>query len=113
MENLTAEDVMVESIVTIKKSALAKDAVTQLLSGSFSGLPVLDEYNKLVGIATEFDTQDATLQGKDLETPWVFEIMTKDVHTAGQDPPVMEIAKIMKEKNLICFPIMELVTVKH
>ncbi len=107
MKNLMAKDVMVESVVTIKKSAIAKDAVTHLLSGSFSGLPVIDEYNKLVGIVTEFDILDATLQGKDLETTRVFEIMTKDVHTADRDTPVMEIAKIMKEKNLIRCPIME------
>ncbi len=107
MKNLIAKEVMVESVVTIKKSALAKDTVTSLLSGSFSGLPVIDEYNKLIGIITEFDILDAMLQGKDLETTRVFEIMTKDVHTAGQDTPVMEIAKIMKEKNLIRIPIME------
>jgi CBS domain-containing protein len=107
MKNLMAKDVMVESVVTIKKSALAKDAVTNLLYGSFSGLPVIDEDNKLVGIVTEFDMLDATLQGKDLETTRIYEIMTKDVHTASQDTPVMEIAKIMKEKNLIRIPILE------
>lgn len=107
MKNLMAKDVMVESVVTIKKSALAKDMVAHILSGSFSGLPVVDESNKLVGVVTEFDILGAILQGKDLETTRVFEIMTKDVHTAGRDTPVMEIARIMKDKNLIRFPIME------
>jgi CBS domain-containing protein len=107
MKSLMAKDVMVKSVVTIKKSALAKDMVAHILSGSFSGLPVVDESNKLVGMVTEFDILDATIQGKDLETTRVFEIMTKDVQTAGRDTPVMEIAKIMKEKNLIRFPIMD------
>lgn len=107
MKNLIAKEVMVESVVTIKKAALVKDAVTNLLASSFSGLPVIDDDNKLIGIVTEFDILDAMLQGKDLETTRVFEIMTQDVHTADQDTPVMEIAKIMKEENLIRIPIME------
>jgi len=107
MKNLIAKEVMVESVVTIKKAALVKDAMTDLLYGSFSGLPVIDDDNKLIGIITEFDIMDAMLQGKDLETARVFEIMTKDVHTAGQDTPLMEIAKTMKEKNLIRIPILE------
>ena len=107
MKELIAKEVMVESVVTIKKAALVKDAMTDLLYGSFSGLPVIDDDNKLVGIITEFDIMDAMLQGKNLETIRVFEIMTKDVHTAGQDTPLMEIAKTMKEKNLIRIPILE------
>lgn len=107
MKDLMAKDVMVESVVTVNKSALAKDALMHLLSSSFSGLPVVDDSNKLVGIITESDLLDATVEGKDLETTHVFEIMTQDVHTAGRDTPVMEIAKIMKEKNLMRFPIME------
>ena len=107
MKNLMAKDVMVESVITIKQSALAKDMVVHILSGSFSGLPVINEFNKLVGIVAELDILDAILQGKDLETTRVFEIMNKDVPTAGGDTPVMEIAKIMKDKNLVRFPIME------
>ncbi len=107
IKDLLAKDVMVESVVTIKKSAIAKDMVTHILSGSFSGLPVIDESNNLVGIISELDILEATVQGKEWETTRVFEIMTKDNQTAGRDTPVVEIAKIMKEKNLIRIPIME------
>ena len=107
MKDLMAKDVMIESVVTIKKPALAKEVAIHILSGSYSGLPVVDESNKLEGMVTEFDILDAILQGKDLETTQVFEIMTKDVNTAGRDTPVMEIAKIMVEKNLIRFPIVD------
>lgn len=107
MKKLMAKDVMVESVVTITKSALAKELVVHILSGSFSGLPVVDESDKLVGMVTEFDLLDAILQSKDLDTTRVFEIMTKEVNTADQDTPVIEIVKTMKEKNLIRLPIMD------
>ena len=107
MKNLFAKDVMVESVVTIKKSAFAKNVAVHILSGSFSGLPVVDESDEVVGMITEYDILDAILQGKNLETTQVFEIMTHDVNTAGRDTPVMEIAKTMVEKNLIRFPIIE------
>ena len=107
IKDLLAKDVMVESVVTIKKSAIAKDMVTHILSGSFSGLPVIDESNNLVGIISELDILEATVQGKEWETTRVLELMTTHNHTAGRDTPAVEIAKIMKEKNLIRIPIME------
>ena len=107
MKDLMARDVMIESVVTIKKSALAKDLAVHILSGSFSGLPVVDESGKLVGMATEFDVLNAILQGKDLDTTRVSEIMTKNINTADQNTPVMEIATIMIEENLIRLPILD------
>ncbi len=55
MKKILVEDVMSKDVITIRKTASLGDAVETMLEKGVSGLPVVDEGGKLVGIVTKTD----------------------------------------------------------
>ena len=51
----TARDIMTVPVVSITGSATLKEAAELLSNQDFSGVPVVDEQNKLIGILSETD----------------------------------------------------------
>jgi CBS domain-containing protein len=85
--------------------AVARDLALQLLSGMYSGLPVVDSKSKVVGVVTEFDLLAAIRQGKDLQTTKADEIMTKPAICVREDDDLDVIIGKMTEKNIIRLPV--------
>ena len=50
-----AKDVMSTNVATVKKDATVKDVITLLVEHKLTGLPVVDDGERLVGIITEAD----------------------------------------------------------
>lgn len=105
MKNLKASDVMVRPVVAAKKNAAARDVVFQFLNGFYSGMPVTDDEGKIIGVVTELDILYAVLSGKELAKITVKDIMTTKPVTVDVDTALTEVAKIMKEKNIIRLPV--------
>ena len=55
LAKLKASEIMTRNPVTIQKNASIGDAAKLMLEKKFSGLPVVDDENHLVGIITESD----------------------------------------------------------
>ena len=51
---LTAESIMTEELVMTRPETSIKDAIELLIGKAISGLPVVDQQGRLVGVITEF-----------------------------------------------------------
>ncbi|MEN6485976.1 MAG: CBS domain-containing protein [Syntrophobacteraceae bacterium] len=105
MKDLRAADVMVTPVVSAGRKAFAKNLALLLLSGQYSGMPIVDEQSKVVGIITEIDLLEAILAGKDLEKTTAEDLMSKDTKVVDVDTQVAEIMTIMKDKSIIRVPV--------
>jgi len=130
MPELLAKDIMTENVITIKHDASIKELSELLLEKKISGVPVIDEEGKLIGIASE---GDVIVQDTELHSPRYFkildaiiyleslnkfkerlmkhlavkvsEIMTKKVITASAQTRVDEIAEIMVNEKINRVPV--------
>jgi CBS domain-containing protein len=55
LANLKVSKIMTRNPITINQNASIGEAATLMLENKFSGLPVIDEQNHLVGMITESD----------------------------------------------------------
>lgn len=79
--------VMKTDVVTAEKGTPVLEAIRKLVEHSFSGLPVVDRENRVVGILTEKDVLslairvDENSEGSDEASLRVEDLMTKEVVT--------------------------------
>lgn len=125
----TAKDIMSKDVVTVKAEATVEKLARLLIEHKFSGVPVVDDENRLIGIVTE---HDLISQNKRLHIPTVIrlfdayimlgserlegeirkmaattvgDICVKDVVSITEETTVEEIATIMSEQNIHVLPV--------
>jgi CBS domain-containing protein len=122
-------DVMTTNVVTVAPETALKEVIECLVRSEVSGLPVLDENGRLVGIATEADVipKEAyatrrrralsllgdLLSGRD--HPWVqkaagasaADVMTKNVIVCSTDDDIRVAARRMAEHGIKRMPVVE------
>lgn len=131
MSELLAKNIMTKKVITINKNASVEKLSELLLKNKISGVPVVDDDGKLVGIATE---GDLIVKDSDLHFPRYFklldsiiyleslnkfkrnlkkylgtkveDIMTEKVRTVSEDTPVSEVANIMIRNNVNRVPVL-------
>ena len=64
---MIAKDIMNKIVTAAKKNTIGRDLAVKLLSGMYSGLPVVDDKGKVIGVVSEFDLLKAIRSGKALE----------------------------------------------
>jgi CBS domain-containing protein len=129
---MLAKEVMTKSVVTVSKNDTVTDVARLLLEHKVSGLPVVDEEGRVVGMVTE---GDLIYQDKKLHTPAfleilggviylenpqrvandikkmtatkVGEIMTGKVHSVKEDTSVEVVATIMVEEQVNRVPVVD------
>jgi len=129
---MLAKDIMNRDVITVKEQDTVEDVIKLLLEHNISGVPVVDEENKIVGIVTE---GDIIFRSKKLQIPTYFtildsyiflestknfekdlkkmaayrvsDVMTKKVVTVEQDETIEEIATLMTTKRINRIPIVE------
>ena len=129
---MTAKDIMQTNVLHIKKDMLVRDIAKLLLENKISGVPVLDDDGKVIGVVTE---NDLIIKDKEPSFPSYIgilgsiiflegvkrydeelrklaamtaeEIMTKKGYTIEEDTPVEEIASIMVEKGVNRVPVVD------
>jgi len=95
---LKAKDIMSTNITTIQPDATIYDAVNLLYNKRVSGLPVVDDSGKLVGIISENDILNLVFSGSARSTK-VSDVMTKNVVTFSPDSEVDKISLTISEKK--------------
>jgi CBS domain-containing protein len=131
MAELLAKKIMVKKVITIHKDASIEKLSELLLKNKISGVPVVDDNGKLIGIATE---GDLIVRDSDLHFPRYFklldsiiyleslnkfknnlkkylgtkveDVMTAKVRTVRVDTPVSEVANIMIRNNVNRVPVL-------
>lgn len=113
---MKVKEIMTKDVISIKPEDNARDALTLLFKMQISGLPVIDDKNKLVGMFTEKEVISAILPSyvekvgrfmyqenpkavrqkiialRDIK---VKDIMRKDVISVDEDTTLCEVARIM------------------
>ena len=101
---MLAKEIMNKIVTAATRKTNGRDLSVKLLSGMYSGLPVVDK-GKVVGVVTEFDLLNAVLDGKDLQKIFAEDIMTKEPICVEEDTHVDEIIRVMTEKKIIRVPV--------
>ena len=101
---MLAKEIMNKIVTAATRKTNGRDLSVKLLSGMYSGLPVVDK-GKVVGVVTEFDLLTAVKEGKDLQKIFAEDIMTKEPICVEEDTHVDEIIRIMTEQKIIRVPV--------
>ena len=129
---LTARDIMNREVITITEESTVKELARILSIHQISGVPVIDDKGRLVGVVTE---SDLIYQTKKVHIPTVITILdsvfylenpdkmgdemkkiagtkVKDILTSSpvtvtEDTLLDEIATIMAEKNMHTLPVVK------
>jgi CBS domain-containing protein len=124
---MKARDVMVSPVITVKPSSSVQEAAKTLLERRISGLPVVDDQGKLVGMVSEGDLLHRAEAGTERRRPWwllavagdeilanefvkaharkVADVMTRQVISAAPDTPLHEIATLLERNGIKRVPI--------
>lgn len=127
---MTAADFMTRDVITVNHRSTVEELARLLIEHKISGVPVVDDDRKLVGIVTE---NDLINKNKRLHIPTVIrlfdayvvlgsgrteeeikkmvavnveEICSKDVITVQEDATLQEVATLMSEKNIHTLPVL-------
>ena len=103
--HIKARDLMHTRIVAVTRQYSARDLSILIQSGTFSGVPVIDPGNHLVGIVTEFDVLQALLAKKDLSTLKAEDIMSRNPVTVEETATAEDIVQQMIKHQIIRVPV--------
>lgn len=129
---MKAKDVMKKEVVSVKKDTLVKEIAKLLYENGISGVPVVDDENKVLGIVSETDLI-AKVSGphlpphiellggiiylarpheiedelKKIVSVTAEEIMTKEVITVDEEAEVEDIAAIMIDRKVNRIPVVK------
>lgn len=102
---IKARDLMETRIVAVTRQYKARDLSILIQSGKFSGVPVIDSGNHLVGVVTEFDVLKALLAKQDLLTLTAEDIMSTSPITVEETDTAEHIVKQMVDHQIIRIPV--------
>lgn len=103
MEDVQAEDIMIEDVTTIEPGEVVVQAMLKMVRLGVGGLPVVDG-EMLVGIITH---RDVILLGTKAARFKVEDVMSKDLVTVVRDTPLSKIIDIMVETGYQRLPVVE------
>jgi CBS domain-containing protein len=128
-KRILVKDVMTKNVIAVKKDTKVSELIEILTKNRISGVPVVDEENRVVGIVSEADLLFTTKTGKirglrdflkrligeeysTLATPLsgdlkVEDIMTSPVITASPYMDIEEASKILSEKRIKRLPVVD------
>ncbi len=129
---LTAKDIMTRDVITIHYSASLRESSRLLAENKITGLPVVDDDKKLVGMISMRDLirEEARSLGANAEyhdvyelfssalnmeeaegapvrRQWVEEIMSRKLYTASESTPARELCAIMQKYKFHRVPILQ------
>ncbi|NSW87884.1 MAG: CBS domain-containing protein [Syntrophobacteraceae bacterium] len=107
MRDLKAGSIMVRPVAIARRNSPARDVALQLLSGLYSGMPVVNDEGQIIGVVTELDLLEAVDEGKELAKLTAEDVMTKETITVDLDTSASKMIKIMREKHIIRLPVTE------
>ncbi len=102
---MVAKDIMNRNITAAKKEATGRALADKLLTGKYSGMPVVDDNNKIIGVVSEFDLLKAMDRGKPLEHITAEEIMSTKPITVFENTSVEDVIHTMTKHNILRVPV--------
>ncbi|OGV95441.1 MAG: hypothetical protein A3I04_00235 [Nitrospinae bacterium RIFCSPLOWO2_02_FULL_39_110] len=93
-------------IIATPKSKVS-DVALAIISGEVSGIPIIDDNKKVVGVITEFDIIRAIKKGKNIRDITTEEIMTRNPITVNEDTNINDIIDILETRHFIRVPVVD------
>jgi CBS domain-containing protein len=125
---MKAHDIMVSPVITVKPATTVKELARILLTHRISGVPVVDDHGRVVGMVSEGDLIHRAEAGTERQRSWwlvgitgertladeyvkargrtVGDVMTRSVISAAPDTPLGEIALLLEKHGIKRVPIM-------
>jgi CBS domain-containing protein len=103
---LRAADIMSKKAVTVKNDTSVQRICEVLTHNRMSGVPVVNEKNKLVGFISERDIIMAVNKKTFIQSE-AGQLMTKKVFCVKEDMPVDQISRIFTEKPYRYVPVVK------
>jgi CBS-domain-containing membrane protein len=110
--DIRARDIMTREVLVVKAEDKVEKAARILLENKISGIPVVDEEDRVIGI-TLFDsiiflenTMRFNNNLKKYTASKVKDAMTTKVVSVDEDEPVTNIVKIMQDKKINRVPVL-------
>lgn len=103
--NKKVREMMTTRMVAATREYNARDVAVLLQSGTFSGIPILEPGNKLVGMVTEFDVLKAMVDGKDLHTLKAEDIMSANPISVDEHQTAKDAMTLMVAHKIIRLPV--------
>lgn len=86
-----ARDIMTQEVITVKSDTSIRDLAEIFITHNISGVPVVDENQKVIGIATE---SDLIFHSKRLKVPSVLTILDSFIFLDSPEKMEQELRKI-------------------
>jgi CBS domain-containing protein len=104
MKMRKAGDIMSTTVITVRADALLTEAIETLLRWHISGLPVVDDEGRLIGMLTEHDLLNFAFSGHAADTK-AEDAMSRDLVSFGPEATVEEIVNCFASKRVRRVPI--------
>lgn len=101
------KDIMTKDVISIRFDTPIKEVIEILTSKKLTGLPVVDENKKLLGIISELDLMGILLQKCDIDGKTAEEFTTKDVISFGINDSVDKLCQYLLTKSFRRVPIVD------
>lgn len=98
---MIARDIMTRTVFTIDPEAGAQEAAVVLGLKRISGLPVVDNLGRIIGMVTEADI----ISKVNREGLRVLDIMSREIFAVDEETPVNEIAALLTERKIKRVPV--------
>ncbi len=102
----TAKDIMTDRVITAKGNMLITDVIKLLLRWHISGMPIVNDHGKLLGIVTEHDVINFALSGHAARST-AAEVMTTQVETHSSDTLVAEVINYFAANRIRRVPVVD------
>ena len=100
---MRAKDIMKKQVISVKNEQLLKDALDILMTHQISGVPVIDDRNRLVGVLSE---KDFLTKERELNISSYIQLMTSILTIDGKKQAAenSEILQLTKVKHVMSTP---------
>ena len=99
-------DVMNEDFLTISLDETVEEAIRRLVDNHLSGIPAVDEDDRLVGIVSELNLLE-TLYSPEIRGMLVRDVMTKDVLTVAPNTVLSDATGLMVVHRIRRLPVVD------
>jgi len=131
----TAKDIMTTPVISVTEEKTIQDVIDLIAKNNFSGVPVVNENNEVIGIISDTDIiryshetsivpltnlsgwvspyadlSDLATMRKGLESlhrSRVSKVMTRKIYKVKEDDPVTEVARLMNRRRINRLPVVD------
>jgi len=105
--SLTVGQLMEDAVVTCGPHTDGLQLARLFSDHRIGSVPVVDEEKTLLGLVSEYDLLQATIEGRDLRKITASEIMTEKVLTVTEDMTLVDLANLFEDRYLTRVPVVK------